>query len=91
MDLASSPPPQPPPPINLHGAISFLVGASGGGGGGGGGGVSCVVGPGILKKSINRKIRGRLSYMDHEKHFSERYSVLRLTHIGRFQYEILRS
>ena len=65
------------------------MGASGGGGGGGV--VSCVFewggggggggGSGLLKKSINRTIRGRLSYMDHEKHLSERYLVFRLTTI----------
>ena len=61
------------------------MGASGGGGGGV---VSCVFewggggGSGLLKKkNINRTIRGRLSYMDHEKHFSERYLVFRLTTI----------
>ena len=43
-------------------------------GGGGGSGL-------LKKKNINRTIRGRLSYMDHEKHFSERYLVFRLTTI----------
>ena len=52
---------------------------------------SSVGGYGLLKKSINRKIRGRLSYMHHEKYFSERYSVLRLTTIEFGKYEILRS
>ena len=58
-------------------------------GGGGGGGVVCMT---PEKKKVGKSCRGRLSYMDHENHFPERYSVLRpLFGIGRFQCEILRS
>ena len=70
--------------------VCVCVWGGGGGGGRGGGGE----GEGGLDSEIciNRKIRGRLSYMDHEKLFAEIFSTPTDHYlVGRFQYKILRS